>query len=366
MPSQDNQQTASKTVLLLLAVGIGAIEYFIPRIPLFPWLKPGLANVVTMVWIIRYGTRDAIFFAFLRSWITAMFFGFSFLTLALSLSGAVCACVGMGVIWKLLGKRGILGTVGLGITGALFHNLGQITAVFFLLTGNYHIFYQTPFMLLASVVFGSLAGMFVPALMQAVEKGEHLSMPDLYSTGKPQKKTYPYLNTFLFTFCVALMITQVPALLIAAAAGISLWVQVIHLSARLLLRPVAKFWILFAFVGAMHLFFTYGRQVPWMPGITYEGIQRTLIQWLRIWSWIQAGYLLNHFNFHSLAFNKLSTWFKHRETTFMAGICAAEYFPVIISNVRKRITLLLRLLFSKPSAVIDLLLTDIYAVIRNK
>ena len=88
-----------------------------PRIPFLPWLKPGLANCITVVWIIRFGVKDAILFTLLRSWISGFYFGFSLLTLSLSLSGGIVATAAMGMAWNVLGKRGLLGTIGLSITG---------------------------------------------------------------------------------------------------------------------------------------------------------------------------------------------------------------------------------------------------------
>jgi hypothetical protein len=74
MQSHDKEEfspdIAAKTALLLLAVGLNAFEYLLPRIPVFPWLKPGLANIVTIVWIIRWGAADALVFSIVRSWIT--------------------------------------------------------------------------------------------------------------------------------------------------------------------------------------------------------------------------------------------------------------------------------------------------------
>jgi hypothetical protein len=55
MPLPDEiqrQEAAHKTVWILLAVAMSAAEFLFPRIPLFPWLKPGIANCVTLAWII--------------------------------------------------------------------------------------------------------------------------------------------------------------------------------------------------------------------------------------------------------------------------------------------------------------------------
>ena len=149
--NQITPDTIRKAVWLLVAVALNALEFF-PRLPFFPWLKPGLANAVTMIWIIKYGTADAVLYTILRSWISGFYFGFSFLTLALSLSGGITATLAMGAVWRILGSKGLLGTVGIGITGALFHNAGQLATVYFLVVHNFSVFYQIPFMAAASIL----------------------------------------------------------------------------------------------------------------------------------------------------------------------------------------------------------------------
>lgn len=154
----------TKTVWLLCAVAISALEFFVPRLPFFPWLKPGFANVITMIWIFEFGVIDALAYCMLRVWIVGFYFGFSFLSISLSASGGVLATLAMGAFWALLGKNRWLGTVGLGVLGALFHNLGQLLAVYFLMAANIHLFFQVPVMLIASIVFGGLVGCAAPVV----------------------------------------------------------------------------------------------------------------------------------------------------------------------------------------------------------
>jgi uncharacterized membrane protein len=171
LSNSDNrmQNAGRKAALLMTAAALNALEMFLPRLPFFPWLKPGLANSVTMVWIIRFGAMDALLFTLLRSWIVGFFFGFSFLTITLSLSGGILATAIMGVSWRLAGRRRLLGMIGLGVTGALFHNAGQIAAIYLLLAQNQALFYQLPPMFIASALFGSAIGMVTLWLLAVSE-----------------------------------------------------------------------------------------------------------------------------------------------------------------------------------------------------
>ena len=107
-----NRTIILKTTLLLVAITVNALEMFLPRIPFLPWLKPGLANCVTIVWIIRYGGVEALFFSLLRIWLVCFYFGLSFVTLSLSLSGGIMATCAMGIAWHIFGKRKLMGTIG--------------------------------------------------------------------------------------------------------------------------------------------------------------------------------------------------------------------------------------------------------------
>jgi len=132
--SDPEGNSTRKAVWLLLAVALNTLELFIPRIPFLPWLKPGLANCITMIWIIEFGMVDSLMYTLVRVWISSFYFGFSLVTVFLALSGGLFSTAVMGCAWNLLGRRRLMGTVGMGIIGALSHNTGQLFAVFAVLT----------------------------------------------------------------------------------------------------------------------------------------------------------------------------------------------------------------------------------------
>ena len=202
-----NREIVIKASLLLLAVALNAIEFFIPRIPLFPWLKPGLANIITLIWIIRYGYIESLLYALLRVWIVSFYFGFSFLTFSLGFSGAVFACTAMAVCWKLLGKNRIMGTVGIAVVGALFHNMGQLFAVYLLMARNIHLFYQVPVMIFASVLFGSIVGLLVPWFIYVVNDNTLLREVKLTELNRTSKKTpVPAVIISLLFLCYCMVL----------------------------------------------------------------------------------------------------------------------------------------------------------------
>lgn len=337
MQSHDERnQFSIKTVWLLLAIALNALELFLPRIPFLPWLKPGLANCITIVWIIRYGVKDAILFTLLRSWISGFYFGFSLLTLSLSLSGGIIATAAMGLAWNVLGKRGMLGTVGLSITGAFFHNSAQLIVVYFLLTHNASVFYQLPFMGAASIVFGTFAGLIVTPVWNVLNRME---LPEVKRSLPAGKNSLTTKNTIrccvVLLFCFSLFaISDILVISIIAVIFTGI-ISLIRRSWKVITYPL-KFWPLFLFILFMYLFFSYGKRFPVFSFLTYEGLNIAGLQILRVWIWIEAGFLLTQFRFHETFFSVLGMLFRNHHATLIAGMLALESFPDLIGFARSR------------------------------
>ncbi len=349
-----NKEVILKTSMLLLAIAVNALEFFIPRIPLFPWLKPGLANIITVIWIIRYGFVESLLYALLRVWIVSFYFGFSFVTFTLAFSGAVLSICAMAICWYVFGRRKILGTIGIAVIGAFFHNMGQLGAVYFLMAKNSHLFYQIPFMIIASVIFGSIVGLIVPKLFTHVSRnvpGSQLKSITLPHAAKINLLHLIISITFLL-LCMVLVFISDYLLLIATALFITLFVQYLNKgSLQALIFPAKRFWMLFLFIGVFHSFFTYGTKYSGIPFITHEGLENTLVQWLRLFAWLETSFIFLHYNFHAVLLKGLQRMFPNNRSTLYAGLLAAEYFPAVVDYVRSKSGKLLKLLFFKPQQV---------------
>ncbi len=335
LPNNHNA-AAKKTAWLLCAVALNALEFFVPRLPFFPWLKPGLANIITILWIVEFGAVDAVVFSLLRVWIVGFYFGFSFVTMSLALTGGVLSTIVMGIAWRAFVRGAAMGTVGLGITGALFHNAGQLLAVYALMAANMRLFYQLPVMLAASVIFGGLVGGLEPFAYRVLDvdvpvRG-NARTPALARTATRRDAVF---SALVLAGCMGLVFTHsIPALALSAA-GSSLIAQIIARgSFRALVKPATGFWVLFAVVACIDLFFSYGAAIPGVPFVTREGAALTLMQWLRLWAWLQASLILTNFNFNAVVLNTLSRAFRGHKETILAGVLALEYFPRIAADGR--------------------------------
>ena len=95
-----------------VALGLTVLESAIPS-PL-PGVKPGLANIVTLIVLARYGWRTAAWVSLLRVLAGSLLFG-NFLApgFFLSLSGAVCSLVVLAFAQHLPARQTAPGLVGI-------------------------------------------------------------------------------------------------------------------------------------------------------------------------------------------------------------------------------------------------------------
>ncbi|MBN1756793.1 MAG: Gx transporter family protein [Chitinispirillaceae bacterium] len=341
MQSYDNRQASVDTVTeravwLLIAVALNTLELFIPRIPLLPWLKPGLANSITIIWIIRYGMADAVLYTLLRIWISSFYFGFSLVTISLALSGGVCATAVMGLLWQLLGKRGKLGTLGLAVAGAVAHNAGQLVAVYFLLTRNRVIWYQLPFMGLAALVFGILIGSIVQVLWRILIHDVSDSPLPVELQPKKYHPDHRFTPVNLLLLAVSAGLVFVHGFLPLGSCALTVTLLTFFIRNRnpsVFIHPL-RLWPLFLFVALVYLFFSYGTRVPYIPFVTWEGLADTARQSLRLWTWLEIGLLLQRLQCNHLLFAILHRLFPRHADALLAGLLALEYFPEVVSFVR--------------------------------
>ncbi len=359
MPSasnfEDNREIVLKATLILVAVAINSLEMFLPRIPVLPWLKPGLANCVTVFWLIRFGSADALLFSLLRIWLVSFYFGFSFVTLMLGLSGGLFSMAAMSLVWRFSCRGKYLGTVGVAIIGALCHNLGQVAGVYVLLAGNVALLYQIPFMIAASVLFGGLVGLITPHLFHLAEAMNDnpgpagCSLPENHGSSDPK---HILASVGMLALSTGLMFIDAIHILLAIALAVTVAVRLtVPFETSTLLFPVRRFPMMFLFVACFHLFPAYGEKIPWLPLISWEGAVATLVQVLRLWTWLQLSLLMTYTRSHILIFKTLGLFFRPHARTFYAGLLAVEHFPAVFESIRKRAAVGFHPFLRHPAAV---------------
>ncbi|MBF0317603.1 MAG: Gx transporter family protein, partial [Nitrospirae bacterium] len=136
--SRGLMQQRDKYRIALLAAYAIALHGFERLIPTpVPWMRFGLANIITLLAMLMYGFRAALTVTLIRvtvgSFVIGTFLGPAFI---LSLSGGGLSVLSMGLVHRVV--PGAFSPLGLSLTGAFFHNLGQIVVAYVLFIPNMH------------------------------------------------------------------------------------------------------------------------------------------------------------------------------------------------------------------------------------
>jgi len=145
------------------AVGLAVAEAAIP-LP-FPGIKPGLANIVTLLVLYRYGWRAAAWVVGLRIVAGALLLG-TFLTptFAMSLTGGVASLMLLALLVHL--PRAWVGPVGLSVLAAMAHMGAQLLLVDVWLLPNASLAGLLPLFLSVAWLTGLVNGLVTAALME--------------------------------------------------------------------------------------------------------------------------------------------------------------------------------------------------------
>lgn len=136
-----------------LALILGWLESLLPVVPFAPGVKIGLANLVSLLVLYRFGWKEAACVNMLRIGLSSVLFG-NITLLLYSLAGAILSLITM----CLLKKTDKFSVVGISVAGAVMHNLGQIIVAAFLME-NGVILYYLPILAVSGVIAGVLVGL---------------------------------------------------------------------------------------------------------------------------------------------------------------------------------------------------------------
>ena len=160
--------------LAALAITIHIAESALPS-PL-PGIKPGLANVVTLLVLCRYGWRMAAWVTLLRVLVGSILIG-TFLspTFFLSASGAIASITILGMLYAFSYKKSpegpklrsswAIGPLGLGLAAAMAHMSGQFWVAYSLFVPHPGILTLFPVLLALASVLGIISGLLTRTVM---------------------------------------------------------------------------------------------------------------------------------------------------------------------------------------------------------
>ena len=160
-PDEEGVMNTRRIVLLGLFIAVAgvlhALEGWLPLPLPIPGAKLGLANMVSLFVIAKFGWKDALAVAvtrvFLGSLLGGAFLGPAF---AMAMSGAVVSAAVMSLVYNKARKTFSL--VGISIIGAFFHNLAQI-AVAAALVSSAGLLWYLPYLTLFALPTGLATGL---------------------------------------------------------------------------------------------------------------------------------------------------------------------------------------------------------------
>jgi heptaprenyl diphosphate synthase len=157
-------QLRRMALLTALGVVLHRVETLIP-LP-SPWIKLGLANIITLLALVTLGLRGAWIVTVSRVFLASVLGG-AFLspTFFLSLAGACASLAVMGGLFSY-GKP-VFSMVGISIAGAYTHVTAVFFLVYFLIVRQESFFYLLPVFLGLSLASGIITGTLANSLVRA-------------------------------------------------------------------------------------------------------------------------------------------------------------------------------------------------------
>lgn len=174
MPSQNKFRIA---LLSAYAIALYGFERLIPT-PV-PWLRFGLANIITLTALSVYGFETAFIITLIRV-IVGSFFAGSFLGpgFILSLGAGIVSVSAMGLAHKF--ARGFFSPVGISLIGGVFHNITQLLLAYAFFIKRFEVvIILSPVIIVIGTVTGTMngivSGMLINGLNKYRDKGQNIS-----------------------------------------------------------------------------------------------------------------------------------------------------------------------------------------------
>ena len=146
-----------------LAFGFTFVEILLPIDFGVPGVKLGLANVVSLFVLYKFGIADAAAVNLVRILLAGFLFNAS--AMPYSISGAALSLL---VMW-LLKKANVFSPTGVSIAGAVAHNLGQVLCSVVLLRTTSILWYFFV-LVISGVIGGCVVGLLAAWIMRRFEK----------------------------------------------------------------------------------------------------------------------------------------------------------------------------------------------------
>ncbi len=154
--------TALCGVLIALAMVLSYLESLVPISFAIPGIKLGLANIVTIIALIKLGFKPALIISVGRVLLSGLLFG-NPATIMYSMAGALLSLLVMFVIRKFK----LLAITGTSVCGAVAHNAGQLIVAAIVIE-NTKIFYYLAVLSVSGIIAGILIGILAGIIIKNI------------------------------------------------------------------------------------------------------------------------------------------------------------------------------------------------------
>ena len=161
--SSSAQFVARVALMASLALIFSYVEAIIPYNPGIPGIKLGIANVVTVIALYKYGWKEAASVSVIRIIVAGLLFNGVF-GMLYSLAGAVLSLIGM----IGLKKTGLFSVIGVSMAAGVLHNMGQLFVAAALIE-DLRIFFYFPVLLFSGIAAGILVGIISTMVLRVVK-----------------------------------------------------------------------------------------------------------------------------------------------------------------------------------------------------
>lgn len=150
-------------LIISVAMILSYVESLIPAFVPIPGIKLGLANIATVFALYKLDTKAAVIISVIRITLSSILFSGLF-SIIYSISGAFLSLAAMHVLIK--SKK--FSPIGVSVSGAVCHNLGQvITAALIMQTSK--LMYYFAALLLSGIISGTVIGIAAGLIIQRIK-----------------------------------------------------------------------------------------------------------------------------------------------------------------------------------------------------
>jgi heptaprenyl diphosphate synthase len=158
------ESMALMAIMLALMLVLGFVESMIPLGVGIPGIKLGLANGVLLFALYMLGTKEAIVLMVLKVTVPLLYIPSYLQTIMYSAAGSILSMAAMLLLIRIRG----ISILGVSVSGAVMHNVGQVLmAMLILQTGS--LLYYLSVLLVVGVITGILTGTAAKFVMQSMK-----------------------------------------------------------------------------------------------------------------------------------------------------------------------------------------------------